>query len=441
MKKLLLLLLLLITLIFVVGCQETVVCNKPYILVGTDCCLDENDDNVCDVDQTSIVGNNEDLKSVVKCMDADNGDPDFKGKFTFSNKGVYEEGYDKCTGGSYRKQILEEFICGEIINIGDTFTTSSNPIHKWKSFPDSVWKEVKYLGADNVNEDNPMIRLESVSTGQRYQSQYKIQDYNINGSLSLFEFRNTLFVSVSNNSVDDFSLMHVMTVIDCNESNKICQKGACVEVEEIEPVEKIVEESVPELNDESDKNDVGELIEKIEYYDNGKKKKMYAVSSDGKKQGPYKSWHNNGQLAGEGNYVDDMPHGLGEGWNEDGQLMGIENYDNGKKHGLFQSWHENGQKQFEGNFANDKVHGKVIYWYTTGQKWIEENYDNGMPHGLKQEWHPNGQLKVKGNYVNAISDGLWQGWHSNGQLEGEANYVDGEIVSMKEWDEDGNPIE
>jgi hypothetical protein len=32
-----------------VGCmQQQVVCNKPYILVGTGCCLDENSDGICD---------------------------------------------------------------------------------------------------------------------------------------------------------------------------------------------------------------------------------------------------------------------------------------------------------------------------------------------------------------------------------------------------------
>lgn len=29
------------------------VCNKPYILVGTDCCLDQNDNSICDLDEPS----------------------------------------------------------------------------------------------------------------------------------------------------------------------------------------------------------------------------------------------------------------------------------------------------------------------------------------------------------------------------------------------------
>lgn len=48
---------LLIIAVFVLsGCKNgitggAVVCNKPYILVGNDCCLDKNDNNICDKDE------------------------------------------------------------------------------------------------------------------------------------------------------------------------------------------------------------------------------------------------------------------------------------------------------------------------------------------------------------------------------------------------------
>lgn len=35
----------------------TFVCNKPYIQVGSDCCLDENDNSICDTDETAEVSN------------------------------------------------------------------------------------------------------------------------------------------------------------------------------------------------------------------------------------------------------------------------------------------------------------------------------------------------------------------------------------------------
>ena len=35
--------------------------------------------------------------------------------------------------------------------------------------------------------------------------------------------------------------------------------------------------------------------------------------------------------------------------------------------------------------------------------------------------------------------GLGTSWHENGQKEREATYKDGELISAKAWDKDGNP--
>jgi hypothetical protein len=42
----------LIIVIGVSGCVQTSTCNKPYILVGTSCCLDQNSNGICDEAET-----------------------------------------------------------------------------------------------------------------------------------------------------------------------------------------------------------------------------------------------------------------------------------------------------------------------------------------------------------------------------------------------------
>ena len=37
--------------LFIVGCQQNVVCTKPYILIGNSCCLDKNNNGICDKDE------------------------------------------------------------------------------------------------------------------------------------------------------------------------------------------------------------------------------------------------------------------------------------------------------------------------------------------------------------------------------------------------------
>ena len=58
------LLLVSLILLFLIGCltQPIVVCNKPYILVGTECCLDQNNNSVCDKDET--INENKSLEKI-----------------------------------------------------------------------------------------------------------------------------------------------------------------------------------------------------------------------------------------------------------------------------------------------------------------------------------------------------------------------------------------
>lgn len=47
-------LLILSFLVIISGCVEEVTCNPPYILVGNGCCLDLNDNKICDFDEEKI---------------------------------------------------------------------------------------------------------------------------------------------------------------------------------------------------------------------------------------------------------------------------------------------------------------------------------------------------------------------------------------------------
>jgi hypothetical protein len=75
MKKIISLLLLILTLLIFTGCDnvdldkvsdkdlerisnKTVVCNAPYIRIGTSCCLDNNNNKICDEDENSINNTN-----------------------------------------------------------------------------------------------------------------------------------------------------------------------------------------------------------------------------------------------------------------------------------------------------------------------------------------------------------------------------------------------
>ena len=73
------------------------------------------------------------------------------------------------------------------------------------------------------------------------------------------------------------------------------------------------------------------------------------------------------------------------------------------------------KKVYIGNIRNGKKEGKwVSYYHTTGRKKSEYYYKNGK------------------------QDGLWTWWYKNGKKEGEQTYKDDELISSKDWNEDGS---
>ena len=53
MKKIVIFSIILLSVVIISGCVDQVTCNPPYILVGTECCLDANKNKICDDDETT----------------------------------------------------------------------------------------------------------------------------------------------------------------------------------------------------------------------------------------------------------------------------------------------------------------------------------------------------------------------------------------------------
>ena len=125
---------------------------------------------------------------------------------------------------------------------------------------------------------------------------------------------------------------------------------------------------------------------------------------------------------------------------KDGKVLLLYNYKEGKRDGLWRSWHENGQLRTEKNYKDGKGDGLSMRWYENGQLQREYNYKDGKRDGLWRGWYANGQLEREKNYKDGKGDGLYRGWHENGQLEYEYNIKDGKEINEKCWDYDGNEI-
>ena len=113
----------------------------------------------------------------------------------------------------------------------------------------------------------------------------------------------------------------------------------------------------------------------------------------------------------------------------------------GKKDGKWTGWYENGQKEREGTYKDGKEDGLSTTWLENGQKWYEATYKDGKIDGLWTLWYENGQKWVEIAYKNRRKDGLHTIWHENGQKRSETTFKDGELISGKCWDEDGDEID
>lgn len=51
------------------GCSQQVTCNKPYILVGTGCCLDKNGNDICDNDEIQSSETEDSEKDLVEAIE------------------------------------------------------------------------------------------------------------------------------------------------------------------------------------------------------------------------------------------------------------------------------------------------------------------------------------------------------------------------------------
>ena len=95
----------------------------------------------------------------------------------------------------------------------------------------------------------------------------------------------------------------------------------------------------------------------------------YTFNSAGQLHGLIQKWHPNGQLRGEGNWVD------------------------GKKHGSEKQWYDNGQLALETNYRKDKLAGQFNMYYNNGELKEGRRYNLGIEHEprlYRQKWDKQG---------------------------------------------------
>ena len=85
--------------------------------------------------------------------------------------------------------------------------------------------------------------------------------------------------------------------------------------------------------------------------------------------------------------------------------------------------------------------GKVYRLSTNGKKAEEVTLKYGQREGLQRNWYFNGQQQSKSLWKNGKKDGSMWEWHENDQKKSEMIFKRDQLISKKEWDDEGGLIE
>ena len=92
--------------------------------------------------------------------------------------------------------------------------------------------------------------------------------------------------------------------------------------------------------------------------------------------------------------------------------------------------------------SSDPYTGKVLKSFDNGNWQMELDLKDGMPDGKIVTYYKNGQKKEESYFKGGKpADGEWLGWHENGELKIEIIIENGETISEKYWNSEGDPVD
>jgi len=125
----------------------------------------------------------------------------------------------------------------------------------------------------------------------------------------------------------------------------------------------------------------GDLVERNDLY----YEKFTNVPFTGKVTGKEKGSIKNGKR-----------DGVWIGYHENGQLWYKQNYKNDEKDGAWVSYFDNGSLEYKGNYKNGKIDGAWVRYWTNGQLMFKVNFKNGEREGASVRYYGDGTVD-KGN--------------------------------------------
>jgi antitoxin component YwqK of YwqJK toxin-antitoxin module len=138
----------------------------------------------------------------------------------------------------------------------------------------------------------------------------------------------------------------------------------------------------------------------------------------GRKEGYAKSYHTNGVLHRQGEFVNDLPHGWWEEYDPQERLCAAGHYIAGRKQGL---WRIQDPAMLDGTHLAHEA--RPALHYSCEHPLAEGPYHQGMPHGYWRFFDPDGSVRSEGDLHEGYMTGWWRVNDPHGMPAHEGQFV------------------
>jgi antitoxin component YwqK of YwqJK toxin-antitoxin module len=154
---------------------------------------------------------------------------------------------------------------------------------------------------------------------------------------------------------------------------------------------------------------------KIIYFPNSEKICQQIDYKNGKKNGLFLEYYNNGKIKFRKKYINDKLNDTACFYFKNGIISQLQILKDGNKVGCWKKFNEEGKPYAELNFKNDMLHGECnTYTYRTLRPLSLLNYINGNLHGKQQKFYSNGKPKCISFFDHGVACIGTQEWLDNG---------------------------
>lgn len=102
----------------------------------------------------------------------------------------------------------------------------------------------------------------------------------------------------------------------------------------------------------------------------------------------------------------------------------------GVREGPHRSWFQNGNPDTESVYRAGLLEGSFRRWHLNGTLYLETTFHAGVEDGDQQTWHPNGARRSHTGYRAGRLDGVFESWHPNTKPYLRCEYKAGRVIRV-----------